>query len=553
MQDKGRERMNAKLERIDNKKFNSLMELGEVKRKNGDIESSLKYFKSAYDIAALLKDKKYQVDALIKITDGYFYKGEIEDSIKYAEQVEELLKNIDYVKGKLDIRLYLVNVYYIKNEYYKAREIANEALKFCTEEHIIYRGRLLNLLAKLCSELTSVDEHLDLLKQSLVCFEKASYLKGILAILNNIGVVYAEKLQDNEKALEYFLKLKNRSEGSNYSEFIVFAYFNIGETYFKTLRYEEALFFCKLALEKAETTKLESLVFNSYVILISIELKLNNYIRGYGYYNLASKELKTYPNQGEIIPWYYKSAASLFLEFGETKKAEISIKKALDMVDNEESIIKWNIGIVYEFVKLKVSKNKTDVLEALEGITYISTKYKNPQVILEIVYDVMVELVDLGYSELAFELEDKYKDIIPEKKDIVLKKKYVEALKCNNEEKQQLLITALELAVEIQHNKLQLKICSRLGEYFFKVENYEKTITYYALACRQIKNIVMSIPEEFRRKYINSNNMLEYFNAFVRVKQYYSKGNDNNNNRYDSLNNKEELIEFIQGLDKIIK
>ncbi|MEK6266815.1 MAG: hypothetical protein N2B06_18915 [Clostridium sp.] len=543
--------MSGKLEHIDNKKFNSLMELGEVKRKNGDIESSLKYFKSAYDITDLLDDKKYQVDVLIKIIDVYFYKGEIEASIKYAEQVEELLKNIDYVKGKLDISLYLVNVYYIKNEYYKAREIANDALKFCSEEHIIYRGRILNLLAKLCSELTGVDEHLELLNQSLECFEKANCLKGSLAILNNIGTVYADKLQDNEKSLEYFLKLKNRSEDSNYVEPNVYAHLNIGETYFKNLRYEEALFFCKLALEKAESSKLESMVFNSYVILISVELKLNNYIRGYDYFTLASKELETYPNQGEMLPWYYKTAASLFLEFGEIKKAEISIKKALDMVDNEESIIKWDTGIVYEFVKLKVSKNKTDVLEALEGITYILTKYKNLQVVLEIVYDVMVELVDIGYSELAFELEGKYKDIIPETKDVVLKKKYVEALKCNNEEKQQLLTTALELAVEIKHNKLQLRICSRLSEYYFKVENYEKTITYYVLVCRQIKNIVMSIPEEFRRKYINSNNMLEYFNAFVRAKQYYSKENDNN--RYNYLNNNEELILFIQGLDKIIK
>ena len=99
----------------------------------------------------LLEDKKYQVDALVKITEGYFYKGEIEESIKYAEIVEELLRNIDYVKGKLDISLYLLKVYYIKNEYYKAREIGNEALKICTEEHIIYKGRILNVVSKFIS------------------------------------------------------------------------------------------------------------------------------------------------------------------------------------------------------------------------------------------------------------------------------------------------------------------------------------------------------------------------------------------------------------------
>lgn len=545
--------MNDKLERIDNEKFNSLLELGDLQRENGDIESSLKNFKSAYDIAIILEDKKYQVDSLIKITEGYFYKGEIEASIKYAELVEDILRKIDYVKGKLDISLYLVNVYYIKNQYYKAREIANEALKFCTEEHIIYKGRILNSLAKLYSELTSVDEHLDLLKQSLECFEKAKFLRGILGVLNNIGAVYADKVQDNEKALEYFLKLQGRSEDSKSLEFNVFAYYNIGEVYFKSLRYEEALSFCKLALKKAKSAKLESMVFNSYVILSSIELELNNYKRAYDYFNLAREELKAYPNQGEMLPWYYKSAASIFLEFGEIKKAEISINKALDMVDNKESIIKWDTGIVYEFIKLKCAKNKTEILGSLEGITYIISKYKNTQVILDIVYDAILELVDLGYSKLAFKLADEYKDTIPEKKDILLKQKYVEALKCNNEKKQQLLNTALELAVEIQNNKLQLKICRSLGESFFKERNHEEAIVYYTLACRQVKYIVMSVPKEFRRGFINSNSMVQSSNSFIQVKQYYSKEYDNNSNKYSCINNEKELVLFFKTLDKIIK
>ncbi|MCJ7688008.1 MAG: hypothetical protein MUO60_01575, partial [Clostridiaceae bacterium] len=385
----------------------------------------------------------------------------------------------------------------------------------------------------------------------LECFEKANYLKGILAILNNIGAVYADKVQDNEKALEYFFRLKDRSEDSNYYlEFNVFAYFNIGEMYFKCLRYEEALLFCELALKKAKESQLELVVFHSYVTLTDINLKLNNYVGAYDYYNLTRKELKDYPNQGETLPWYYKSVASLFLEFGEISKAEISIKQALDMVDNEESIIKWNTGIVYEFVKLKGAKNKTDITGALEGITYILSKYKNPEVILDIVYETALELVDLGYSESAFELVNEYKNIIPDKKDHVLKQKYIEALKCNNKEKQQRLITALELAVEIQNNRVQLKICSSLGEYYFKNKNHEKALEFYELACRKVKNIVMSVPEEFRIGFINSNNMLRCFNSFVQVKQYYSKANGNNK-KYGSINSEEELIWFLEALDKL--
>ena len=89
---------------------------------------------------------------------------------------------------------------------------------------------------------------------------------------------------------------------------------------------------------------------------------------------------------------------------------------------------------------------------------------------MDIVYDVALELMDLGQRELAFKLVDEYKDMQAENGDTRLKHKYIEALRYNNEEKEQMLNSALELAVEIKNNKLHLKISSSLGEYYFKVE-----------------------------------------------------------------------------------
>lgn len=537
---------------INYEKFGLQIKLGDLFEKNGDSDRSLKYFKSAYDTAVFLEDKKYGVDALVKITEGYFYKGEIDESIKYAEIAEELLKNIDYVKGKLDISLYLLKVYYIKNEYYKAREIGNEALKLCTEEYVIYKGRILNALASLYREITSVDEHIDLLQQSLTCFESANYLRGILGILNNIGVVYSDKLQNYEKALEYFFKLKERSENSNYLEFNVFAYINIGEAYLKCLKYEEALYWCDLALKKSQGTHLEAMVFYAYVILTNINLSLNNYKEAYVYFNLASEELETYPDQGERLPWFYKSVASLFLEFGDLPRAKHNIKLALDMLGDEQSIIKWNTGIVYEFMKLKAVKDKTDILGSLEGITYLLSKYKNSEVICNIVCDAALELLDLGESELAFKLVDEYKDISEENRDTGLKRKYIQALRYSDEVKEQMLNNALGLAVETKNNKLHVKISSSLGEYYFKIYNYEKAIICYLDTCRMLKDLVISVPEQFRVSYVNFNNLLKYYNILVGVKEDYSKVKGDKYKKYECINNETELIEFFENIDKII-
>lgn len=295
------------------------------------------------------------------------------------------------------------------------------------------------------------------------------------------------------------------------------------------------------------------MVFFIYVVLTSINLKLNNYKEAYRYFNLATKEFEIYPDQGVKLPWYYKSVASLYLEFGENHKAELNIKQALEMLGNEESIIKWNTGIVYEFMKLKVSKNKTEILAALEGIIYLLSKYKNSEVILAIVYDVALELVDLDQRELAFKLVDEYKDIREENGDTRLRRKYIEALRCNNSEKEQMLTSALQLAIEIKNDKIYLKICSSLGKYYFQVDNNEKTLIYYLNACRQVKNIAISVPEEFRIKFVNSNNLLQYFNILVEAKQLYSKLNGNSYKKYDCIKDEDELAEFFEELDKILR
>jgi tetratricopeptide (TPR) repeat protein len=536
----------------ENKKFDVQIELGDLHEKSGEIDMALEYFKSAYDISVVLKDKKYQVDALVRITEGYFHKGEIENSIKYAMIAEELLKDIDYIQGKLDISLYLLKVYSMKNQSYKAREIGNEALKICTEEHIIYKGRILNALANLYSELTSVDEHLELLQQSLHCFEKADFLRGTLGILNNIGVVYAEKVQDNEKALEYFFKLKERSEDSNYTEFNVFAYFNIGETYLKCLRYEDALYFCRLGLEKAKAAHMEAIVFYSYTILISINKNLLNYKDAYAYFNLATEELKTYPDQGEGLLWYYKVAADLFLEFGEISKANNNIKHALELLGSEERIIKWNIGIAYEFMKLKVAKSSTEVLVTLGKLKYILTKYKNQEIILRIVYDVAIEVLSLKQEEIAFKFIEEYKYIETKRKSSILKLKYIEALRCSNDKRKEMLEGILELAKEMKYTKLHIKVCSSLGDCYFKLTDYEKALPYYVDACRQVRNIIISVPREFRIQFINSNALFEHFNRLVQVKQLYHKKHIVNQREYHDICNEDELIEFFENLDKVL-
>ena len=54
----------------------------------------------------------------------------------------------------------------------------------------------------------------------------------LIKSLNNIGVIYGDYYQDDNKAIKYFLEIKDICEKNNMSSSEVVALINIGATYF---------------------------------------------------------------------------------------------------------------------------------------------------------------------------------------------------------------------------------------------------------------------------------------------------------------------------------
>ena len=176
------------------------------------------------------------------------------------------------------------------------------------------------------------------------------------------------------------------------------------------------------------------------------------------------------------------------------------------------------------------------------GFTFLARSYWGGS------YNKVMKKLLMDY---AFKFVNEHKYLPAANAETRLKHKYIGALSCNDEEVEQKLNSALELAVQLKNNKLHLKISSSLWEYYAKVQNYEKAIIQYLNACRQIKKILISIPEEFRIKFINSKKILPYFNTLVSIKQDYFKHNDYSFTKYHCINNDNELKDFFKELDKI--
>ena len=527
-------------------KIQLYIKIGDLYQICGEIDSGLKFFNLAYDFAVLENNVIFQIDALIRIAEGYSVKGELETSVKYGEKVNELIKDIDYIQGELELSIFWIKIHYIKNEFFKARDLGNEAIKLCGGDYLIYKGRILNVLARLYSDITGVDEHLDLLKQALECFEKANFKKGILSVLNNIGVVYAEKLQDNEKALEYFLRLVNECEEAGIIDLGAAVSGNIGENYYKSLRYEEAMKWYESALSKGKKSGNEYVVFYCYVFLSKINLILGNYKDAYYFFNLASEELINYPDQGSMVAYYYKLASSLWLEFGQVDIAKEYIKKAFSIPGNEELTIKWNVGLAYEFIKLKEAKNQRQIIDSLNGITYILSKYKNVDLILDSVYGVAIELIGSGYMGIAFKFVDEYKHMTSTNEVVDVKYRYIEAMRGSDVDKIQNLKNVLPLSLINNNRKIQFNILNNMGEQYFAHGDFHNGLSSFYDACQCIKNIINDVPEEFRVQFVNFHKLLKPFNRFVETKEQIDRIKYNSFNKYETISNEEQLYDIFE-------
>jgi tetratricopeptide (TPR) repeat protein len=503
----------------DNRVFQLHINIGNLYQLSGNLEEGLRYFKKAYDVAIIQENKIMQVDALVKTADSLLSKGELEESTRYIKIADNIISEIDYIQGKLDIYIHLTKIQYIKKEYYKARELCNIALRLCTDDYLLYKGRILNILVELYKDITSVDEHLELLNQAYECFEKVNFRRGLIGVLNNIAYVYSGKLQDYEKALEYYYKVNELCEGSICLEFNVIAYVNIGEVLFKMLKYDEALHWLKQALAKPNGAFMQNMKFNNYLLLSQTSLKLYNYEEAYEYFMKSNEELNKFTYIESTLAYYYKLGASLFASFGQQDSAKAYIKQALDAVEKNESMIKWNVGLQYEQMRLKKAKNKGEVLDILQAIEYIFSKYKNNDEILDAVYDVVIELMNASFMELAYSFSESYNHLKPQSVRVKLKKEYININKIEDREKKDVeeMLTSLKTAKDVKNKEIHWRICCALGDYYFKNNEPGKGKVYYQEAYNIVDLTINSVPEEFREGFMKFNHMIEPFNKLTRI------------------------------------
>lgn len=475
------------------------MKIGDLYQLFASLDEGLEHFKIAMQLSYQLEDKIGQVDSLIRIANSYLYKNDFDICIEYIEKADKLLSQMDYIKGRVNSGIVWIRYNYFSNNRIRAAETCNSALKLCKEDLLIEKGTILNLLAELHSSLISEDEYLDLLKQAYRCFEKAEYTRGMIGISNNLGFVYSSRVQDYEKALECFFLVKQKSENTMFSEFELIAHMNIGELYIRLFMYKEALFLLLSAAAKPVGAYADEPRFYNYVLISRAYFQLGKYKEAYNYFLLAAEEAHSNHGSGIVLATYYNNAALLFNELCDYGQAMNYSQKALEVISQEELLLKWEIGITYERIKLRTVKNESEVLDIVEAVKYSLSKYKNENAILDIAYNFSIQLLDSGYVELSRKLFNEFESITSEVEAVALKAAYLKAVFSNTEKnKFTSLQKSLTLALKLEDFKMLIRIYNSLGEYFHNMGKSEEAEHNYKRASESFNVILENTPEEFR-------------------------------------------------------
>ena len=507
------------------KNIKIIMDLASLHEEEGHIDLAINYYLSIQKYNENTELHKYIIDSLIKIASVYLSKNNMESTASYIEKIQAMLEKVDYVGGMLKCQGIIASIYDKRQEYERVQALCNNCIEQCIGEYeelktIFYNSKGLAYLRS-----GRAHEALVTFEKNIEVCNKYNNINGLIKSLNNIGVIYGDYYQDDDKAIKCFLEMKDICERNNMSSSEVDALINIGATYFAKEQYEISLQYFIETLEKCKKYEYEFRIFYCYSSIASVYLKLSDYANAYKYYELCNKELENYPNQGKEIGEFYFLASELNYKFGNLQKAQVYIHSALNVYENDESIFKWQAQVLNEYIKLHLRENDENLYENIEDIITIASKISSRSNRLNIFYDVIIFLQDNGKSEYINTILSEINKIDIDIKDyrVYVKKLYVDGL-IEKKKNIKILNEALEYSKKYKEIEISWKTYTAIGDCYFDKKDYLYAVIYYFEACGVLKDIIRKLPLEYRLSYIKQNNALKPFNKFLGINNYY-KGN----------------------------
>lgn len=513
------------------KNIKLIIDLADLHEQEGNIEVAINYYLSIQKYKENTEFSKYIIDSLIKVASVFLSKNNIDSTVYYLEQAQVMLEKVDYVSGMLKVQGILASVYDRSQDYEKVQDICNRCIEMCIGEHEELKAMFYNHKGLSYLRSGRTDEALVVFEENIMLCNKYNNIPILLKSLNNIGVIYGDYYQEEDKALMCFLELKDICEKNNMSSSEIGALINIGATYFSKEQYEISLQYFIESLEKCRKYEDERSTFYCYTSMASVYLKLGEYGNAYKYYEICNEELDKYPNQGKDIGEFYLLASELNYKLGDLHKAQFYINEALSIYEYDESIFKWRAEILNEYIKFYLLVEDENLNQIIEKIVIIANKVSSMSSRLNILYDVIIFLYENDRQEFMAPILNEVNkinidiDIDIKDRKVYVKKLYIDTV-LDKKKNSKTLNKVLEYSKRYKEIDINWKINTEIGDWHLDKKDYLYAVIYYFEACGILKDIILQVPLEYRLTYMKQNNVLKPFNKFICINNYY-KNNKN--------------------------
>ncbi|QGU94788.1 diguanylate cyclase [Clostridium bovifaecis] len=436
-----------------------------------------------------------------------------------------------------------------RDENERAISICKDAIELCGNENLKYKAMLYNTLGTAYMELNKAEESIKNYKESYKCSKNINYGEGLVLALNNLAVVYGDYYQRADKTEEYLLNAKEICENDKLIYYEVLALVNLGEVYLGKYDYEKSLKYFLEGLRKSKEINFEKIVFYSLNQLSMVYYRLNDYEMAYRYYTLSEEEFKNYKKQVREEADFYRLQGEFLFNIGSIERSQKYLEESLKIYNDQEFTLKWKSEIQIQYLNLIKEDNPENLRYYIEKIEILLGCFKEESKRFEVVYDTVLILYKKGKRDLALSLLDKYKfnsknNIHPR---INIKYMHVNSILAQDDDKIELLHSALKTANRLKEHKIKCELCIELGNWYLHRENYVRAANYYFESCKIIRQLLSKLPEIIKEQYIKVNNLDEPFYKLIDIRNNYM----DNKVDYTEVNSTEELLEFKYSIDML--
>jgi len=484
-----------------------MMKIGQTNQNLGKNREAIEAFEEVIRISEIINNIERSIDARNMIGYINLLRNDLYKAVDYFQHCIDDAEKINYYEG-LFRAAYLLSKTYVNTAQIKEMEEISE--KYLD---LAYKYNRFDYVGIFLSK-KGIAKHikgysLDAIKyfnDSVMYLEKGEKAQETSGPINSIGLIYLEYFQDIKTARKYFEKALSIAQLYHRVEDMVRAYSNIADSYMMDGEYELAVNVLNKNISLSIEYEDEIVRFLSYVKLVECYIYLEEYKKAYSSLLKAQREVFNYPIQSVYNERFLEVSIIFYNAMG-------CYEKVIELVDGiHENFKGLNFRIKQRLRLIKFfAKKNSDIFVSDDELMEILNNYKKTSFVRDKrianfeagIYFHLNGNFDLSLSiyesdcELAKLFNNDFFNI---------RNKFLGAILKREEDSITNLENLLAENFTNRYDEIKWVIYCTLGELYLQRNEFFKATNYFLSALDTIKGLFNKTPDEFKGKYLLSDN-----------------------------------------------